>query len=183
MGAVRDALTRAREAAFTRPIPAKAGTRLSFLMKAEKGSTKAVAARLGVSQRTVQRWVKGTQAPKGASAEALEREVKKSWQPKVKERAERKAVSRGITIETRARFGFRAPGGTSDDPRLRRITQHLTPETSGAVFEAYRAGASDDELDALVGNGLGESYFRDGGQRAHGLEAEITDIDYIDVAY
>ncbi|MFE6744158.1 telomere-protecting terminal protein Tpg [Streptomyces sp. NPDC057686] len=183
MGAIRDALDRARNAVGTRPIPAKTETRLNFLMKKEKGSTAAVAARLGVSQRTVQRWVKGTHTPKGPSAEALEREVRKDWQPKVKERAERQAAARGVVIETRARFGFTSAAGSSDDGRLRRITQHITPENSSAAFAAYRAGATEEELQAIVGGALGESYFRDGGQRADGLDVEITDIDYIDVAY
>ncbi|MFF4450913.1 telomere-protecting terminal protein Tpg [Streptomyces sp. NPDC001502] len=183
MGAIRDALDRARQAATTRPIPARADTRLAFLLKSEKGSTAAVAARLGVTQRTVQRYLKGDRAPNAKAAAALEREVRKDWQPKVKARAEKQAAARGIVVETRARFGFRAPAGTTDDGRLRRITQHITPENSAAAFAAYRAGASEDELQAIVGGALGESYFRDGGRRAQGLDVELTDIDYIDFGF
>ncbi|MCX4808992.1 helix-turn-helix domain-containing protein [Streptomyces sp. NBC_01214] len=183
MGAIRDALDRARNAVTTRPIPVRTGTRLAFLLKKEKGSTAAVAARLGVSQRSVQRYLKGDRAPSPAAAAALEREVRQDWQPKVKARAEKEAARRGIVVETRARFGFRAPGGTTDDARLRRITQHITPENSAEAFAAYRAGASEDELAAIVGGALGESYFRDGGRRAQGLDVELTDIDYIDIGY
>ncbi|MFE3585074.1 telomere-protecting terminal protein Tpg [Streptomyces vinaceus] len=183
MGAIRDALDRAREAAVTRPAPVRPDTQLRFLLRTEKGSTAAVAARLGVSQRTVQRWIKGVQTPKGPNADRLKSEAARSWQPKVKERAERQAAARGVVIETRARFGFTSAAGSTDDARLRRITQHITPENSSAAFAAYRAGASEEELQAIVGGALGESYFRDHNQRAHDLDVEITDIDYIDVAY
>ncbi|MGW2587774.1 telomere-protecting terminal protein Tpg [Streptomyces virginiae] len=183
MGAIRDALDRARQAVTTRPIPARTGTRLSFLLKKEGGSTAAVAARLGVSQRTVQRYLKGDRSPNAKASAALEREVRRDWQPLVKKRAEKEAARRGITVETRARFGFRAAGGSTDDSRLRRITQHITPENSSAAFAAYRAGASEEELAAIVGGALGESYFRDGGRRASGLDVELTDIDYIDIDY
>ncbi|MGW6912185.1 helix-turn-helix domain-containing protein, partial [Streptomyces sp. NPDC054940] len=93
MGAIQDAFARAREKVSTRAIPAKVETRLAFLMKREKGSTKAVAARLGVSQRTVQRALKGTHRPNAQTAAALEREVRKDWQPKVKGR-----VDMGVAI-------------------------------------------------------------------------------------
>lgn len=183
MGAIGDALGRARAAISNRPIPAKVGTRLGFLMKREGGSTKAVAARLGVSQRTVQRWQKGTHAPSGKAAAALEREVKADWQPKVKAKAEAEAARRGIVVSTRARFGFRAAAGSSDDARVRMITQVISPEHSAAAFAAYRAGASEAELEELFGGALGEAYFRDGGSRASGLGVHFTDVEHMDVDY
>ncbi|WP_313881900.1 hypothetical protein [Streptomyces silvisoli] len=46
------------------------------------------------------------------------------WQPVVRKRArQHAATATGITIETRAQFGFIAVPGTTDDPRLRRITR------------------------------------------------------------
>ncbi|MFF3639391.1 helix-turn-helix domain-containing protein [Streptomyces sp. NPDC002250] len=41
----------------TRPVPSSTEGRLRFLLKAHRGSTRRVTAVLGVSQRTVQRWV------------------------------------------------------------------------------------------------------------------------------
>ncbi|MFB8029726.1 helix-turn-helix domain-containing protein [Streptomyces sp. NPDC055990] len=41
----------------TRPVPSSTEARLRFLLTAHRGSTRRVAAHLGVSQRTVQRWV------------------------------------------------------------------------------------------------------------------------------
>ncbi|RRQ72577.1 hypothetical protein CQW39_31020 [Streptomyces griseofuscus] len=41
----------------TRPIPSSTQARLRFLLERNRGSTRKVATMLGVSQRTVQRWV------------------------------------------------------------------------------------------------------------------------------
>ncbi|MEU0836987.1 helix-turn-helix domain-containing protein [Streptomyces sp. NPDC005969] len=54
VGAIADGLERAL---LTRPVPSGTPARLKFLLKTEKGSTRSVAALLGVSQRTVQRWI------------------------------------------------------------------------------------------------------------------------------
>ncbi|MFF7234491.1 telomere-protecting terminal protein Tpg [Streptomyces sioyaensis] len=125
MGIIGDALSQAARAAWTRPLPKSAGARLRFLLKREKGSTRSVAQRLGVSQRTVQRWVKGEQRPTGARAAALEREAARDWQPHVTAQAQQRSARTGIVVETRARFGFTAAPGTTDDGRIRRITETL----------------------------------------------------------
>ncbi|MFB6784328.1 hypothetical protein ACFCX0_45435 [Streptomyces sp. NPDC056352] len=59
-----------------------------------------------------------------------------------------------MVVHARARFGFRAGAGTSDDPRRRLITARL----SGTVAR------------------------RNGGQRAHGLQVVLDDIGFIDFA-
>lgn len=185
MGKVAEGLETAERNVFTRPIPKSAGARMRFLVRQAKGSTKAVARRLGVSQRTVQRYVAGQRKnPPKALAEALEREVRKDWQPRVRRRAERKAAtSTGIAVEARARFGFTAAPGTTDDGRMRRITQHLPPVYARRLFDARAAGASEQELRDIVAEGLQEVYFKDGGRRAPGLVVEFTDIDYVEMSY
>ncbi|MGY4974905.1 telomere-protecting terminal protein Tpg [Streptomyces nigrescens] len=180
MGIIQDALSRAARAAWTRPLPKSAGARLNFLLKREKGSTKSVADRLGVSQRTVQRWLKGTQAPTGARAEALEREAARDWQPRVTAEAQQRSARAGLTVETRARFGFTAAPGTTDDGRIRQLTETLPPDISGQMWQAWRAG-DEDELQRLTGQGLGYSYFQDRGRRAAGLDVTLTDVDYIEL--
>ena len=82
--------------------------------------------------------------------------------------------------ETRARFGFTAAPGTTDDGRMRRLTQSLPPEYAGRLFSAREQGASERELERIAAEGLQEVYFKDGGRRAGGLTVEFTDIDYID---
>ncbi|MGY1456866.1 telomere-protecting terminal protein Tpg [Streptomyces sp. SS8] len=181
MGIIGDGLDRAAEEAFTRPVPKTAGAQMRFLVKTEK-STRAVARLLGVSQRTVERYVKGQiKTPRPELADRLAGEVRTRWQPRVRQRARRRAATTGgIVVESRARFGFTAAPGTSDDGRMRRITQHLPPVYAARLFDAQAAGATDTQLQAVVAEGLQEVYFRDGGHRAPGLMVEFTDIDYID---
>lgn len=184
-GEIDDALERGGRAHVTKPPPKTASAQMRLLVRAEKGSTKAVARRLGISQRQVERYLAGTaRHPRPALRGALEREVAKAWQPRVRQRARRKAAAHtGITIETRARFGYSAPVGTTDDPRMRRLTVHLPPEYARRLFDAAQQGAGDARLRGIVAEGLRDVYFRDGGRRAGNLDVDLTDIDYIDVSF
>ncbi|WP_329361305.1 helix-turn-helix domain-containing protein [Streptomyces sp. NBC_00669] len=185
MGVIQDSLDRASAATATRPLPKSAGARMRFLLRTEKGSTRAVAARLGISQRTVERYIKGTlRRPRKDLAARLEQEVRKDWQPRVRQRArKRAATSGGIVIETRARFGFTAAPGSTDDGRMRRLTQHLPPAYAARLFDAQSAGATEQQLQAIAAEGLQEVYFKDRGRRAHDLEVEFTDIDYVELDF
>jgi transcriptional regulator with XRE-family HTH domain len=185
VGEIEDALARAAANTATRPIPKSAPAQIRFLVKAEKGSTRAVAARLGVTQRTVERYLKGTlRRPRAELAARLEREVRRSWQPRVQQRARKQAATAtGIVIETRARFGFTAAPGSTDDSRIRRITQQLPPAYAARLFDAQAAGATERQLQAIAAEGLQEIYFKDRGRRAQGLEVEFTDIDYVELEF
>ncbi|MFI0898339.1 telomere-protecting terminal protein Tpg [Streptomyces sp. NPDC020983] len=185
MGEIQDALQRAAANTATRPLPKSAQARMRFLVKAEKGSTRAAAARLGVTQRTVERYLKGTlRRPRPELAARLEREVRKEWQPRVRQRAKKQAATAtGIVIETRARFGFTAAPGSTDDARMRRITQHLPPAYASRLFDAQSAGAGEQQLRRIAAEGLQEIYFKDRGRRARDLEVEFTDIDYIELDF
>lgn len=184
MGIIGDGLTKADQRLFTRPIPRSAPAQMRFLVKQLK-STRAVAELVGVSQRTVERYVKGQiRTPRPELANRLTAEVRKRWQPRVRARAKKQAATTGgITVETRARFGFTAAPGSTDDSRMRRITQHLPPVYAQRLFEAQAAGAADTRLRDIVAEGLQEQYFKDGGRRAPGLLVELTDIDYVELDY
>ncbi|MDF3300244.1 telomere-protecting terminal protein Tpg [Streptomyces tropicalis] len=184
MGFVADSLTRADAAHVTRPMPKSAAAQMRYLVKQVKG-TRAAAELLGVTQRTVERYVTGQlKHPRPALAERLAAEVRARWQPRVRDRARRQAATTGgIYVDTRARFGFTAAPGSTDDPRLRPITQGLPPAYAGRLFDAHAAGATEQQLQEIVAEGLQEIYFRDRGRRADGLMVEFTDIDYIDVDY
>ncbi|MBW5486524.1 XRE family transcriptional regulator [Streptomyces bambusae] len=157
---------------------------MRFLVKQLK-STKAAAELLGISRRTVERYVKNQiQHPKPALAARLEAEVRKRWQPLVRKRARDQAARQtGLVIETRARFGFTAAPGTTDDGRMRRLTQHLPPEYAARLFAAQESGATEPQLRAIAAEGLQEIYFKDNGARATGLLVEFTDIDYVDFTF
>lgn len=184
MGKISDGLTASIEAQFTRKPPVSTQKRVKFLMDRMK-STKAVADLLGVTQRSVERYLKGTRLnPPKAVAQALEREVKARFQPLVRKRAiQRATTSGGITIETRATFGYDAPEGTTDEGRLRRITQHLPASYAAQLFQAQENGATDDQLAQIIANGFAEHYFRDGGRRAHGLDVRLTGVDYLEADF
>ncbi len=184
MSEISDSLTKADELHFTRPIPKSAGAQMRYLLKQLK-STKNVAALLGISQRTVERYVKNEiKQPKAALAARMETEVRRRWQPLVRKRAREKAGrTTGLVIETRARFGFTAAPGTTDDGRMRRITQHLPPEYAQRLFAAQDAGATEAQLRHITAEALQEIYFKDNGARATSLLVEFTDIDYVDFAF
>lgn len=185
MGILGDSLEKAAEATATRPIPKSAGAQMRYLVKQHKGSTRAVAQLLGISQRTVERYVKDQiRRPRRHLAARIEGEVRRRWQPRVRQQAQQRAAQRtGITIETRARFGFTAAPGTTDDGRIRLITQHLPPQYAARLFDAQAAGATEQQLQNIAAEGLQEIYFKDRGRRADDLLVEFTDIDYVELDF
>ncbi|MFI5877390.1 telomere-protecting terminal protein Tpg [Streptomyces sp. NPDC051445] len=184
MGILTDSLERAEATHFTRPMPRTAQKQMQYLVKQTKG-TAAAASLLGISRRTVERYVKGQfKQPHRDLAERLANEVRKRWQPRVRDRAKKQAATTGgIIIDTRARLGFTAAPGTTDDPRLRPLTQGLPPAYAARLFDAHAAGATEQQLQDIVAEGLQEIYFKDRGRRAHGLQVDFTDIEYLDVDY
>jgi hypothetical protein len=180
---IGEAVERASQEAFTREPPKTLRGRINFLLKQLK-TTKAVAQELGVSQRSVERYRKGERKhPPKAIADRIDAAVRARWQPRVRaQRQKRAATTGGITVETRARFGYRAPVGTTDDGRFRRLTVHLSPAYAKRLFDAQQ-GRSTEPPNEVIAEGLQEHYFKDNGRRADQLEVEFTDIDYIDVDY
>lgn len=177
---IGDALRTATEDQFTRKPPSSTQARARYLVK-QLGGTGPTARLLGVSQRTVERYLTGDRKkPPAAIAGRLEREVRARWQPLVRKRAiNRAATSTGLAVETRATFGFDAPAGSTDDARLRRISQQLPAPIAARLFEAAAAGADESRLGRIVADGLAQAYFRDGDSRATGLDVRLTDVDYM----
>ncbi|GLX49070.1 hypothetical protein Shyhy01_20200 [Streptomyces hygroscopicus subsp. hygroscopicus] len=177
-----DGLEAAVQKAFTRPAPKSAPARMRYLVKQLKG-TKAVARTLGISQRTVERYVKDQiKKPRPDLAARLEREVMKRWQPQVRARARRTAATTGgIIIDTRARIGYTAPVGSTDDARIRHLTIALPPQFAARLFDAQEAGAGERQLQRIAAEGLKEVYFQDSGRRAGQLEeVRFTDIEHVE---
>ncbi|MFF8775474.1 telomere-protecting terminal protein Tpg [Kitasatospora sp. NPDC015120] len=183
-GTIADGLERAERAQFTEPIPASTQGRVGFLLGKLTGGTKALAARLGVSQRTVQRYRAGTVTrPRAAAQEALEDETCEHWQQDVRAEARQRAAGTGFTISTRAVFGFDAGAGTSDSPRPRLLTQRISGTHAAAIIAAREAGATDDQLTDMVGEALADAYFRNEGNRTANLKVRLRDIEYIDMSF
>lgn len=97
--------------------------------------------------------------------------MRRRWQPRVRDRARKQAAaSTGLVIRTRARFGFTAAPGTSDDARIRDdIALALPPHHAARLLDAQDAGAGEQQPRGLATDALGEVYFRDGGRLAAGL--------------
>ncbi|WP_308694300.1 telomere-protecting terminal protein Tpg [Streptomyces fulvorobeus] len=94
------------------------------------------------------------------------------------------AASGGITVETRARFGYSAATGTTDDGRFRRLTVKLPAAYAQRLFDARDTGAGDQQMREIIAEGFKEVHFQDGGGRAMGLsDVEFNDIDYLDQDY
>lgn len=176
-----DGLDAAVQRSFTRPAPKSAPAQMRYLVKQLK-TTKAVAQMLRISQRTVERYVKDQiKKPRPDLAARLELEVKKRWQPQIRAKAREKAATTGgIVIDTRARLGYTAPIGTTDDARLRHLTVALPPQYAARLFDAQQAGASDQQLQQIAAEGIKDVYFQDRGRRAGSLEeVRFTDIEHV----
>ncbi|MGW0990679.1 telomere-protecting terminal protein Tpg [Streptomyces sp. NPDC002486] len=96
------------------------------------------------------------------------------WQPRVRARRRARAEAEGFVLHTKARFGFAAAARSSDDPRVRRITQGLSGEVARELFAARDAGAGEQQQMVILVRALGHAYFRDGGRRAHGMQIAFT---------
>ncbi|GAA3500073.1 hypothetical protein GCM10019016_071780 [Streptomyces prasinosporus] len=181
MSTFGDGLDAAVQKSFTRPVPRSAGAQMRYLVKRLKG-TRAVADLLRISQRTVERYVKDQiKKPRPDLAARLDHEVRKRWQPQVRARARRRAATTdGIVIDTRARIGYTAPVGSTDDARIRHLTVALPPQYAARLFDAQQAGASDRQLQEIAAEGLKEVYFQDAGRRAGSLEeVRFTDVEQV----
>ncbi|MFE6687444.1 telomere-protecting terminal protein Tpg [Streptomyces sp. NPDC057743] len=177
-----DGLDKAVQKAFTRPAPKSAGAQMRYLVKQLKG-TRRVAELLRVSQRTVERYVKGQlKKPRPDLAARLEREVNKRWQPQIRARArEQAATTGGIVIDTRARLGYTAPIGSTDQDRIRHLTVALPPRYAARLFDAQQSGAGDQQLRDIAADALKEVYFQDNGRRAGSLEeVRFTDVEHVE---
>ncbi|MEU4489999.1 XRE family transcriptional regulator [Streptomyces purpurascens] len=184
-GEIDDAIERADRESFTREPPKTLKGRIGYLIR-QLGSAKAVAQEIGVTADSVNRYRRGARKHARPDVAAkIDNAVRQRWQPQVRKRRQQQAASTGgITVETRARFGYTAPVGTTDDGRFRRLTVHLPPEYARRLFDAREAGTSDQQMREIIAEGFKEVYFQDGGGRALGLsDVEINDIDYLDLDY
>ena len=178
MVTVGEELDKAVQGAFTRPLPKSAGAQMRYLVKTHGGRTMPVAELLGISQRTVERYVRNQiKKPRPELADRLECEVRVRWQPQVRAKAKQAAATTGgIMIDVQARFGYTAAPGSTDDARVRHLTLAQPPGHAARLFHAQEAGLTEDQLRRIAAEALGEVYFRDDGRRAHGLEVELTDL-------
>ncbi|TWF73884.1 hypothetical protein FHX78_133 [Streptomyces capillispiralis] len=157
---------------------------MKFLLTRAKGSTTAVAERLGVSRRTVERYRSGAATkPQKRLQEAPVQETEAQWQPQVRAQArQRAATSGGLVISCQAYFGF-GPEGSSDAGRMRDVMNAVSPAYADLILAARESRATDDDAHELVAEAIADAYFRkEGGGRA-GLHVEFKDIERLDISF
>jgi DNA-binding transcriptional regulator YdaS (Cro superfamily) len=185
VGEIEDAIERADQEGFTREPPKTLQGRINYLLRT-LGTAKAVAAELGVTADSVNRYRRGARKhPPQDIASRIDAAVRTRWQPQVRKRRRRQAATTtGITVETRARFGYTAPVGTTDDGRFRRLTVRLPAAFAQRLFDARDAGADDQQMRTIIAEGFKETYFQEGGSRALGIsDVALNDIDYLDLDF
>ncbi|MEU6672465.1 hypothetical protein [Streptomyces sp. NPDC046727] len=179
---IDQALERAGREVFTTDPPRTLKGQINYLIR-KLGSARAVAAELGVTADSVNRYRRGARKhPPNAIQDRISDAVRSRWQPRVREHARRAAAQTGITVEFRATFGYRAPDGTTDESRERLLTLHLPPERAGRLLDAQGSRSAKSPNEVLA-EAAGELYFRERGTRAHNLDVELTGIDYIAARY
>jgi transcriptional regulator with XRE-family HTH domain len=183
-GKVLEALARAEQKLFTRPVPNSAKAQVKFLLTKTKGSAKALAERLGVSRRTVERYRAGQlKSPRSRLREALAEETASEWQPQIRTQArEQASTTTGMMVHVTAYFGFDC-NGSSDDGRIRTITTPISPAYAKQILELRDAGATEEELHPIVAAAITESYFTEWGTRAAGLRADFTQVQSIEFLF
>ncbi|GGY79139.1 hypothetical protein GCM10010363_70120 [Streptomyces omiyaensis] len=179
-----EGLARAERKLFTRPAPKSPRAQMKFLRTREKGSIKSLAERLGVSRKTVQRYLSGESTkPNKRLKEALVQETESEWQPQVRARARQHAASSGgMVISCRAYFGF-GPEGTSDAGRVRDISVAVSAFHAAAILAAQEDGATQSDLHDAVAEAIADTYFRQGGGGRAGLEVKFADVEWLNIAF
>ncbi|AXE27954.1 terminal protein (plasmid) [Streptomyces globosus] len=179
-----EGLARAERALFTRPAPKSPRAQMKFLRTREKGSTKSLAERLGVSRKTVQRYLSGESTkPNKRLHQALAQETEAEWQPQVRARARQRAASSGgMVISCRAYFGL-GPEGTSDAGRVRDIQVAVSPSHAAAIIAAQEEGATERDLHDAVAEAIADAYFRQGGGGRAGLEVKFADVEWLNIKF
>lgn len=179
-----EGLARVERTLFTRPAPKSPNAQMRFLRKRERGSTKSLAERLGVSRKTVQRYLSGASTkPNKRLKSALVQETESEWQPQVKAQArERASTSGGLVITFRATLGFTA-NGTSDDTRVRDLSIAVSASHAALILAAQEEGATDSDLHDAVAEAIADAYFRLGGGGRASLKVKFTDVERLDIAF
>lgn len=132
-GEIDEAIERADRESFTRQPPKTLKGQIGYLIR-QLGSAKAVAQEIGVTADSVNRYRRGARKHARPDVAAkINDAARQRWQPQVRKRRQQQAATTtGITVETRARFGYTASIGTTDDGRFRRLTVHLPRRTRSA---------------------------------------------------
>ncbi|GLV79385.1 MULTISPECIES: telomere-protecting terminal protein Tpg [Streptomyces] len=117
---------------------------------------------------------------------AIDREVRRIWQFTERQQLHETLVRDNgqVIVRFRARFGFSAARGSSNDSRLRFLAPQLLPQHTAELFEARHRDASEDELRRILGDAIGAAYFfqRLGPHQTQAAVA-IAKLDFVEFRY
>jgi DNA-binding transcriptional regulator YiaG len=170
---------RITEKLFTsKSVPKQASTQARHVLdKQFGGSTKDMAARYGVTPRTVQRWLDGTRAPKGATKKDIEKATRegKPTPQAMKDRLESDAAAVQVTEKGRERAAKQFEGAAdsgvavtvarmdtfaikgSPAARSRPVTLYLSGDQAAQLARS----TNDAEAQEAIGGALA-TYFNGG---------------------
>ncbi|MFG2402625.1 telomere-protecting terminal protein Tpg [Streptomyces lydicus] len=180
---ITDALDRADMDLWTHQPPRSDSARLRFLLSRHTDHD-TLAASLRISPAELQAALPGRRrAPSEQLHHAITREVARLWQPFIRRWAHNSlSVRGGMRVHFRGWFGFAGAAGSSDDGRLRLLTEQLPTPYIGRLFQAREHEEDEETLRGIVGDALGEAYFRVSPTRGLRM-VELKDIDYIEFSY
>lgn len=124
-------------------------------------NTRSAAKALGVSTRTVQRWVAGASKPKPVNAQAVRKRARQAATTK----AGRKSAMAAVRGDRASKFGARlritGTQGPRDYERSKRTSNlDLDPEMVNQMRDAYEAGGEKAMVEWATG-GLDQNYVSD----------------------
>ncbi|MFJ4732540.1 telomere-protecting terminal protein Tpg [Streptomyces sp. NPDC088770] len=183
---VTEALDRADSRHWTRNPPRSTRARLTYLLKQTRHDTAALADRLQANPARLNALLTAAPTPKDDPLpQAVEREVIRLWQPRVRRRAHDTIVANDgqMMLSFRAWLGFTAAAGSSDDPRLRFLTLSLKPPYPERLFTAQHESSSEEELRAILSDALGACYFHRDRPAAAGESVTLDRIDFLEFYY
>ncbi|MFF3617554.1 helix-turn-helix domain-containing protein [Streptomyces sp. NPDC002580] len=162
----------------SRQAPARATTQASHVREKQYGgSTKEMARAFGVTERTVQRWIKGTRTPKGEDAKKLEtaaaaaQVTDRGRERRAKQMEKEPAGTIRVRVDRAGTFSVRG----SDAVRTRTVDLDLKPDQAAALARATDdAGVRDVIGDALADYFNGGAY---GGFRASDFDFDADGVD------
>ncbi|MCX5589619.1 telomere-protecting terminal protein Tpg [Streptomyces erythrochromogenes] len=178
---ISEALDIADQRHWTR-TPLRSHTdRLDYLI-AQLG-TRQTAARLQLQDPIVSA---GPSSLTDETCQAIDREVRRIWQLTERQALHGTLVRNNaqVIVRFRARFGFSAARGSSNDSRLRFLAPQLLPQHAADLFAARHRDAGEAELRRILGDAIGAAYFfRRLGPHQTQAAAAINDLDFVEFRY
>ncbi|WP_051837996.1 telomere-protecting terminal protein Tpg [Streptomyces sp. NRRL F-2580] len=178
---IGEALDIADQRHWTKNPPRSHTDRLDYLT-AQLG-THQVAARLQLQEPFAGA---GPSSLTDETCRVIDREVRRIWQFTERQALHDTLVRNNaqIIVRFRARFGFSAARGSSNDRRLRFLAPQLLPQHAADLFAARHRDAGETELRRILGDAIGAAYFfRRLGPRQTQAAAAITDLDFVEFRY